>query len=91
MILAAAIICIILCVPAFDWAGMARLSVFCDLYEYWPLTRLRIASLVLLEAAAISAVLVPAHLRLWALLFVLIAAIAWLIVGLHDVFTQSDT
>ena len=88
MIPVAIIISIIVCVPVLDWAGMARLSALCDVYEYWPLTRLRIASLVFLAATAISVVLVPGHLRLWALLFVLIAIGWWVLVALNDIFTQ---
>lgn len=86
--MAGIILCILLFVVAFDRAGMAKLSVLCDLYEYWPPTRLRIASLVLLASAAISVVVVPAPMRLWTLLFVLVAAVAWVSVALHDIFTQ---
>ena len=88
MILAAIILCILLCIPALDWAGMMKLSVLCDLYQYWPPTRLRIASLVFLEAAAISVVVAPAHLRLWMLPLVVIAIGAWVSVALHDILTQ---
>jgi len=88
MILAAIVICIIVSVPALDWAGVARLSVLCDLYQYWPLTRLRIASLLFLEAAAIAVVAAPAQVRLWTLPFVLVAVIVWLSVALHDILTQ---
>lgn len=88
MIQAVLILCIVAMVPALDWAGMARLSVLCDLYQYWPPTRLRIASVLVLEAAAISVVMVPGTARLWMLPLLLIAAAGWVAVGLHDILTQ---
>jgi hypothetical protein len=89
MIQAAIILCIIVMVPALDWAGMARLAVLCDLYQYWPPTRLRVASVLVLEMAAISVVLVPGTARLWMLPLVLIAAVGWVAVGVRDILTQG--
>lgn len=80
--------------PLWDWLGVTRIaSYYTDFdYRYWPLTRLRLISVLLLPATAIPVgVFASPHPPLWPLILFTIANAAWTIIALRDINVQRRT
>ena len=85
----------IIAVPIWDWAAMGRIGLFasdCD-YRYWPLSKSRIASvLVLFMAACIIGIVATSESNnspIWALVVGAAALFVWAVVGFMDVLAQN--
>jgi hypothetical protein len=95
-----AVITVLACVGgvvAFDWLATGRMASMATSfdYRYWPPTKLRIFSLVLVAIAAATTVLSPASGRQntldWTLLFAIFALGTWWLVTLLDFMAQRRT
>ena len=85
----------LLIVPVWDWAALTRLAAYYTDFDYrhWPMTRLRLMSVLLLVAALIlvGVFATPGHPPLWPLLLAVIALAAWAIIAVLDVNAQRRT
>ncbi len=85
----------VLIVPVWDWLGLSRASsAYIDFdYRYWPLSRPRLISVLVLMLAVIPvcAFANPDHPPLWTLMIAFIALAAWAIIALRDVKAQHRT
>jgi hypothetical protein len=77
--------------PIYDWivvSGAAAKMVSLE-YQYWPLTRLRIVSLALLEVGGFFTFLLPeTDDRLWVAIPLFAAMALHCVVAMHDLFRQ---
>ena len=90
-----AIIVALLAVPLWDWAAITRIGAYafdCD-YRYWPLSRARTASVVLLViAVAVAGAFAhpdPNDPPIWALAMLGGALVTWGVIGFLDVLAQN--
>ena len=83
-------IVIMLFVALWDWVAMDRFAgyFFGNPYRYWPLTRPRLASVVLLEIAAVSGCFFPDRYLFWWLALFLITLGLWSVIAFRDITTK---
>ena len=83
-------IMIMLFVALWDWVAMDRFAgqFFGNPYRYWPLTRPRLASVLLLEIAAASGGFFPDRYLFWWLALFLITLVPWSIIAFRDITTK---
>ena len=81
---------IVLFVLLWDWVTMDKFAreFFGNPYRYWPLTRPRLASVLLLEIAAVSACFFPDRYFFWWLALFLITLIPWSVIAFRDITTK---
>jgi len=91
----AAVVVALLVVPLWDWAAITRVGAYafdCD-YRYWPPSRARAASVVLVGiAVAVAGAFArpdPNHPPIWALAMLGGAFVIWGVIGFLDVVAQN--